>query len=180
MDGARNHLLAGPRFAVYEHSRGSGRNLLYGLADRHHGWRLCNQAVEVRTHRYIRLRGGLPTAKLLLGALEAGDHVVHLERFGEIVEYAAFHRLHRCIDGGVGGKEDHRHIGSERLYFAEKRHPIHRRHSEVGDGDVDSAIVNDIKRARAVTSAHYLISIRLQKALKEKQYARFIVNNKDF
>ena len=113
---------------------------------------------------------------LLLGALQAGQDVVHLEGLGEVVEHALLHRLDRGLDARVGGEEDHGHAGANLLDFREQLHAVHRRHAQVRDRDVDAALVDDGERGGAVAGRLDLVAIGLEQTLQKKENPRFVVD----
>ena len=62
-----------------------------------------------------------------------GDQMCGSERlFDEIIGTTA-HGLHRQLDIAMAGHQDHRHIGVDFQYPAEKRDAVHARHSDIGD-----------------------------------------------
>ena len=176
VDRARDHFLAGAALAVDEHGRRGRRHLLDGLADLLHGGRVGDEVLEAVAERagVGRHRGG--AADLLLGALEAREHVLHLERLGEVVEDAALHRVDRGLHARVGSEQDDGDVGARRAHLAEERHAVHRLHPEVGDDDVDAAGPDDLQRRGAVLRRLDFIPVRLQQPLHEQQNARFVVD----
>ena len=182
VDRARNHLLARAGFAIDQHGCRRGRDLLDGVAHRHHGGRMGDQTIKTRLNRCCLTRVHRRTSRavpLLLRPFQAGHHVIDLERFRKIVENAAFHRLDRRLNRCVGRKKDDRHIGGDVLDLLEKRHAVHRRHPEIGDGDVNLPLPDDIKRRRAIARTLNFIAICLQKALKQQKNAWLVVNDKN-
>ena len=105
---ARNHLFAGSGFSVDQDRCRGRRDFGDGFADLVHGRRGRNEILKAVAKRLGRRNGGdgRILGDLLLGALEAREHLVHLEGLGKIVKDAALHRLDGGFNARVGRQQD--------------------------------------------------------------------------
>ena len=181
VDGLRDHLLARAGLAVDQHGGGGGGDLLDHVAHLRHERRRADEVLEAVLRRRVdvhRERHGLVLLHLLLGAREAGEDVVDLERLREVVEHALLHRLDRRLHGGVGGEQDHGHGRMELVHLLEERHAVHRRHAQVGDHDVNATRTHDVERGVSIARGLDLVLVRFQQTLEQQENPRLVIDKK--
>jgi hypothetical protein len=110
VEGARDELLARARLARDEHRRGGVGHLLQDRVDLLHRRVGADDLVAPLAEALELHVAGAQVAR----AQRLGDDVADLrqvEGLGDEVEGPAAHRLHRGVDGAVGGDHDHREVG---------------------------------------------------------------------
>ena len=182
MDGACDDLLAGAAFAVDQHGGGGRRHALDHFADVKHRGAGGDEVLEPVAQRHLGLLRDDDRVVLdaRLGSLDGRQHLVDLEGLGYVVEGAAFHRVDRRLDGGIGGEQDHGKLRLEGLDRADQLQPVHRRHPQIRDDQVDSAFADDLERLVAVLGRHGLVSVGLEKTLQEDQNPNLVVHYQYF
>ena len=137
MDGLRDELLAGARFAGDEHRRRGRRGLLDHLVDLAH----LGAVADERAERAVLAQ--LAAQRLHLAhrfeplddLVEQDLQTLNVDRFGQVVVGAFLHRLDRGVDGALRGEQQRRDIGADLRQGAQQREPIHARHHHVGNHD---------------------------------------------
>ena len=94
--------------------------------------RLCVR-LEVLAQRAVL--GDQPP--LLQRVAEDDQHLVVLERLGDVVERAALHRRDRALDRREGRDHQHRQVVVDFLELVERRDAVHAGHHDVDDGRVE-------------------------------------------
>ena len=137
MDGLRDELLAGARFAGDEHGRRGRRRLLDHLVDLPH----LRAVADERSERAV-LAQLAPQRLHLAHRLQAFDDLVEenlqpldIDGLRQVVVGAFLHRLDGGVDGALRGQEQRRDVGADLRQRAQQREPVHTRHHQVGDDD---------------------------------------------
>ena len=137
MDRLRHELLARARFAGDEHRRLGRRRLLDHLIDLPH----LRTVADERAERAVLAE--LASQRLHLAhRLQALDDLVEqdfqaldIDRLGQVVVRAFFHRLDGGVDGSLRRQQQRRHVGALLRQRAQQRESVHARHHEIGDDD---------------------------------------------
>jgi hypothetical protein len=102
---ARHELLSGSRFAGDEDRRARLRQPADAAEDFLHRRRLAEDLPGLDgSFGCLRL-----APSLLEGATDELDHLVDVERLGQVLVRAALERGHRAVEVGIRGHDDHRY-----------------------------------------------------------------------
>ena len=140
VDRARDELLAGSALAGDQNRRPAGRSLDDQVEHLLHPRAAADDAGEALVLRLQTLaQGGVLRHQLppLDGVADDDQHLVVLERLGDVVERAALHRRDRGLDRRKGRDHQDRQVVVELLQLVEQREPVHAGHHDVDYGGVE-------------------------------------------
>jgi len=106
--------------------------------------------------------------------------IAELEGLGEVVLDAEFQRFDSGVEGRVPGRDEHRDPAVALPDLLEQLHAVHTRHADVGDHQVDIAVLDIRQRPDAVFGPHDPVPLERQKIFKEIADTRFVIDNQDF
>ena len=113
------------------------------------------------------------------GAAGMKPGLVELEGLLDVVVGAELHRLHRGVGRGEGGDhEDHdarRHV----LDRPHEREPVHARHADVGDHQVDAIAADGLERGVAAVDRQDVVAFLLEHDREELAHALLVVDDED-
>ena len=108
MEGAGDQFLAGAAFAQDEDGAVGVGHALDHLEDVLHLGGIADELVELVFFLELLFEVDVLGNGVVVGegAADAEAEIIHLEGLLQIIEGALFHRVHRRLDGGVGGDDD--------------------------------------------------------------------------
>ena len=149
VDVAREHFLAGARFAGQQHG-GVGVGDLAGQ-------RQQLARASVFDHRAGSTGGGAGVAPHM------GEQHFRLEGFEEEIAGAALHRGDRLFDIAKGRHQHHRQLWQTVADLAEQGQPVHRFHLEIADDEVEHAATERVERGRAAIDGGDLVAVEFER-----------------
>ena len=178
MERPGDQLLAGSALAVDQDGRPGRGGLDDQIEDLPHARAAANDFSEPVL---MRLQV-LPQRAVLgdqppLGERVAKDdqHLVVLERLGDVVEGAALHRRDRVLDRGVRRDHQDRQVVVYFLDFVERRDPVHPRHHDVHDHDVERHASDELEAGRGVCGQPHLVALAGQQRLEDLTHDLLVV-----
>ena len=182
MQRPRNQFLACAALAGDQHSRPTDRSLRDELEYLQHPRTSAHDGRE-RLESAGSLGPKVPVllakAPLLDGVGEDGEHLLVLERLGDVVEGTTLHGSHRRVHRRVGGNHQHRQaviVVSERVEYLQ---PIHVRHHHVDNDRIERTTPRQCKAVRTSGSRVDGIPGSLQQRLQHVTHHLFIVDDEN-
>jgi hypothetical protein len=156
VDRAGRDLLAGAGLAQEQHAGAGARDLV----DRRDHRRHRGIAVGERRQPVVDRGPGVEQAAPLEGPL---DHQAQLvgsaQGLLQVVEGAELHGLDRGVDRAVGGHHDHLDLGLLGLELADQGQAVEVRHLQVGDEQVEAALVEPSGRDPTVLGLDDVVAL---------------------
>ena len=170
VQGARAQFLAGAALAFEQH-RGVGAG---GAIDRGHhlpqGRRVADDArtAAARGRFFLQQAVIIQQAALLERARDQQQQVIGIDRLGEKVERALFHRLDGVLDAAVRGHHDHRQLRVELLHRAQHPHAVALGQAEIRQHERGLEILERGDRFRLVARLDDVMALRLERELEHR------------
>ena len=181
VDGARDQLLARARLADHQDVRLRARRLPHQLEDARH--RRAPPEDVLEAERPLEL---LPQAQVLLlepamaePALDGHAELLDGEVLRQVVERALLDRLHRGLDGGEGGHEDHGERRVQLVGAAQQLHAVASGHLEVGEHQVGPLRLHERERRRGIRCGEALVADALEDARAALHHVELVVHDQD-
>ena len=118
VDTAGHQFLAGSGFTQHQHSGLGGGDLPQVVEQRHHLVAVADKSLDLALD--VGGAGSPAPAALLPGAFalgqyaaDRGDHVAVVEGFGDVIDSAHTHGIHRGTQAGVTRHDQYRHLAGE-------------------------------------------------------------------
>ena len=182
VDGPRHQLLAGAALAGDEDGRAARRRLDDQVEDLLHPRAAADDAGELVVARLqVLLEGDVlghqPPA--LDGVVEDDQHLVVLERLGDVVERALLHRADRRLHRGERRHHDHRQLVVDRPHRVEDLQPVHLRHHHVGDDGVERRRARQFEPVATGRGDAHGVALAGQQRLEDLAHDLFVVDDED-
>ncbi len=181
MDGRGDQLLAGAGFAEDKDGGIGPAHLVENGEDRLHRLALADDirgpvvAVQLLLEADIFLGEDLD----LQGLVHGDQHLVEIERFGDIIEGAAAHGLHGILDGGVGRHHDHRGDRQLAQGFPQHLGPARPRQADVGDDQGKLALLQGRQRRVAIGHGQHAVPFALQRIGQRNAQDLFVFDDEN-
>ncbi len=140
-------ILAGAGLAGDEHGGLAGRGAVDDPVYPLHGKRRADEAAELAAAEVFL--EGLGQMLTFEGVAQGVDKAVGVERLDDEVEGPLLHRLHRYVDGAVGGDHHHGSRHSPLVYMAQYVEAVHVGQLEIEDNRLGQALADGRERLSA-------------------------------
>ncbi len=173
---AREELLAGAGFAEQQNGRGGRGHLLYLAPDFLHRRRIAYDAREPVAPRVLFSEQNVlgAQARFFKSALDEQEQVAAVDGLLQKFVSALFHRLHRFIDGAVGGQQYDGSISVRGLRGSEDFKPVCARHLQIGYHETVPGLVELAARFRPVACLINGVACILKRQAQHLPQALFI------
>ena len=181
VDGPGDQLLAGPALAL-EEDRAPGRGgRLDQLEDGLHGLALADDVGEAEALAELVLEADVLVLEALAleGLLEHEQEIVVLEGLLDVVEGADLHGRDGRLDRAVGGDDDDGRQRVDPLDPPQDLDPVHPRHEEVEQDDVEGLGRELLERLLARARDLDLVALRGQELGQDVVDDRLVVDDVD-
>jgi hypothetical protein len=181
VDRASENLLARPALTGEKHGRLELGSAFQELEDLDHGRRcrhdgpLSDRAVDVPLKKRICTAQALP----LSGLADGQEHLRGLERLGQIVVGAAFHRLDGEISGPIGRHHDHGRPREPPSDLGQELHSVHTGHSKITEHHVHRAGLDLPQRGLCMPGAGDVVALGREHELEALPKALVVVHDQD-
>ena len=162
VEGAHHHLLAGAALAGDQDGPLAGRDALDDRKDVLHRPAFADDPLEAlvdlqfapQENVFAHQRGSLPDFA------EDQLELIGRERLAEVVGGALLHCFDGRIHGGMAGDDDHLGGDAGGLDFSEDLQPVHARHLQVQEDQVEVAGEGRLQAGLGVLAALHLVPVR--------------------
>ena len=181
MDGPSHELLARAALASDHRRGGAVRDLADRVEDLRDPAALADDVLEAVLRLELAAEVEVLVPEPFPLERVANDQVdfVELERLGDVVVGAEFHRLDRRLRRRDRGDDDDGGVGGDLLGGAEYLHPVHLRHSEIRDDDIHGLAVERLDGRLAARRRQDVVPLLLQRDGEEIPHALLIVDYED-
>ena len=182
MDRARHQLLAGAALALNQNGRSARRRLDDEVEHLPHPRASADDVREL----VIPLLDVLPEVAVLVEqapplhrVADDDEHLVVLERLGDVVERARFHRGNRALDRRVRRDDDDVEVLVDPLQLVERRDAVQARHHDVDDGRVERQRARHFETFRARGCHAHVVAFARQQRLENLAHDLFVVDDEN-
>ena len=174
VERGRDEFLAGAALAGDEDRGGGVRDLVDDFIEVLHLRRLTD---EGRPRASIRLDPFLRALPGLEGLRDHGGELGLVEGLGDVVERADFDGLHRGVHGAVGGDDDDRDLGGERVDGLQQLEPSELWHHQVGDHDVGAILLELGQALLAILCDRDVEAVATQHGRQDLAQIRLVIDH---
>ena len=136
--------------------------------------------LEALFHFFLELAKITTQLAAVHGALDEHQDFIEIERFGDVIEGAVFHRTDGVAHGILRRHQDHRGVDAVFLELFEQFQTIDVRKLDVHQRNVEMAVGNKPTCGRAVGRDLHPIALGLERFLQNEAQRFFIFGNENF
>ena len=179
---ARHQLLAGAALAVDQDRRPARRRLDDQVEHLPHARALADDLAEavgvgLQVLPQRAVLGDQPPLRQRVA--QDDQHLVVLERLGDVVEGAALHRRDGVLDRGERGDHQHRQVVVDLLDLVERRDAVHARQHDVDDRRVERHRARELEPLGRRRGQAHLVALARQQRLEDLAHDLLVVDDED-